>query len=652
MQIIPQQSQQIHLKHQQCLDAFWDGLCPDPQLDVDEWADKHRWLSERESPEHGQWRTSRVPYSRRPMKCLSPSHPAREVVLVWGAQLCKTEIGNNFTGHNIDYAPGPQLIVMPTVDTGKRYSRQRLSQMIANCPRLRDKVVESKSRDSGNTTLSKEFPGGIVVVAGANSAAGLRSMPCRYAMIDEYDAYPEDCEGEGDPGELIVARTSNFTRRKLLYASTPTFEGRSRIYQKFYEGTQEYFYVPCPHCKKKQILKFVNIKWLDDNNPDSAKYMCEHCAVLIEPLYKTWMLENGEWIPHNPAASGYTVSFQLSSLYSPKGWLSWADIVRRWVAAQKNPNKLRTFVNTVLAETWKEKGEAPEWKKLYDRRLPYKQNTIPDARILFLTAAVDVQGDRLEVEIVGWDKLKRSWSIDYRQIMGNPEDKTETGPWFEIDKLFNEKWIHPNGLAMGAVRIGIDESYKTQVVREYIRRKSPLVAMSMRGFDNSQILLGTPKLADVGAAGKKVKRGVKYWPVGTSLAKSELYGWLNQESPTQESGQDYPAGYCFFPEYREEYFKGITAEQIVVRIVKGYRRYMWEKTYERNEPLDLRNYNRAAAAAFGMDRFTDAKWAELEGAVAKVAKTGQNDGGPDSPAASGGIARRPGNFLKRNRDER
>lgn len=642
------QLQEVHPQHQKALNSFYLGLKPDPKTSVDDWADKNRWLSDRESPMPGQWRNARVPYLIKPMQCLSPKNRATEVVMMFGAQLGKSETGNNWIGHNIDCAPGPMLLVQPTVEIGKRYSRQRIAPMIEATPKLSLKVSESKSRDSGNNTLSKEFPGGVLIITGANSAAGLRSMPCRYLFMDEIDAYPEDVDGEGEPCSLAEARTRNYNlRKKILYTSTPTFEGRSRISNKFYEGDQNYYWVPCPDCNQKQILKFSNLKY-DGDRPENIrniKYVCDHCGVLIPEYKKTWMLDNGEWIAKNPAASGYCVSFHLSSLYSPVGWFSWEEIVRQWLQAQGNPNKLRVFINTVLAETWKEKGEAPDWKKLYDRRESYQTNTIPDKSIVFLTAGVDVQADRLECEIIGWNRYKQSWSIDYRQIYGDPEDLSETGPWNEISKILDEKWIHPNGIAMEIVRMGIDEAYKTHVVRAFVKSKSTIRVLSTRGSDSAHILIGHPKIVEVDNKGKTIKRGMKYWPLGSSIAKHEIYGWLNQEKPTVESGNPYPPGYCFFPEYDEEYFKQLTSEQIVVRIVKGYRRYMWEKTRDRNEVLDIRVIARAVASAYGMDRFKPEKWDELEEAVAIVAKTVQNTPG-DSPKP-GGATRRKSEFWKK-----
>ena len=185
--------------------AFLDGLRPDPLLLVSEWADRHRRLSQNGSPEPGQWRTSRTPYLREIMDCLSPSSPVQEVVFKAGAQLGKTEGGCCWIGYIIDYAPGPAMMVQPTVDLAKRWSRQRFDPMVYETPRLSSKVADPKSRDSGNTMLSKEFPGGILIMTGANSAVGLRSMPVRYLFLDEIDGYPQDIDEEGDPVELAVA---------------------------------------------------------------------------------------------------------------------------------------------------------------------------------------------------------------------------------------------------------------------------------------------------------------------------------------------------------------------------------------------------------------------------------------------------------------
>ena len=209
--------------------AWRDGLTPDPLLTVSEWADRYRVLSQRASSEPGRWRTERAPYLREIMDCLSPSSPFQRVVFMKGSQVGGSECGNNWIAYVIHQAPGPMMAVAPTVELAKRNSKQRLDPLIEESEVLRERVKERRSRDSSNTVLSKEFPGGVLILTGANSAVGLRSMPARYLFLDEVDGYPGDVEGEGDPILLAERRSATFQRRKILLVSTPKTKGLSRI---------------------------------------------------------------------------------------------------------------------------------------------------------------------------------------------------------------------------------------------------------------------------------------------------------------------------------------------------------------------------------------------------------------------------------------
>ncbi|TAN72324.1 MAG: hypothetical protein EPN20_03785 [Magnetospirillum sp.] len=215
--------------------AVWsDGLRPDPALTVSEWADRHRVLSSRASAEPGRYRTSRTPYMRDIMDALSPMSPVQRVVFMKAAQVGATEAGCCFIGFVIHHAPGPMLCVQPTVEMAKRASRQRIDPLIEESPAIRERVKPARSRDAGNTMLSKDFPGGTLVLTGANSAVGLRSMPARYLFLDEVDAYPASADEEGDPVGLAEARSLTFAhRRKVFLASTPTIRGLSRIEREY-----------------------------------------------------------------------------------------------------------------------------------------------------------------------------------------------------------------------------------------------------------------------------------------------------------------------------------------------------------------------------------------------------------------------------------
>jgi phage terminase large subunit GpA-like protein len=263
------------------------------------------------------------------------------------------------------------LVVQPTVEMGKRWSKGRLAPLIEDSICLRGKVKDPRSRDSGNTVQSKEFPGGQVVITGANSAVGLRSMPVRYLFLDEVDAYPPDADSEGDPLTLAIQRTSTFARKKIFIVSTPTIQGISRIEKEFNETDQRYFFVPCPHCGFFQVLKWENIKY--DSDPLQAAYVCEHCQKLIQNHHKTEMLRQGEWRATNQEKTGEkVVGFHISSLYSPVGWLSWGACAKNYEMAKDDEQLLKAWTNTTLGLSWAEKGEAPDWGILFDRRERYR----------------------------------------------------------------------------------------------------------------------------------------------------------------------------------------------------------------------------------------------------------------------------------------
>jgi phage terminase large subunit GpA-like protein len=408
------------------------GARPDPFLTISQWADKYRWLSQRASAEAGQWRTDRTPYLREIMDCLSPASHIERTVFMKGAQIGGTECGNNWIGYVIHQAPGPMMAVQPTVEMAKRNSKQRIDPLVEESDVLRKLVHDPRSRDSGNTVLSKEFPGGVLVMTGANSAVGLRSMAARYLFLDEIDGYPGDVDGEGDPINLALARTRTFSRRKVFLVSTPKITGMSRIEAAYEESDKRQYVVPCPVCREFQVLKFPQLRW-PKGEPEKAAYVCEHCGQQIQNHQKQWMLPRGQWRA-TAKGDGKTAGFHLSSLYSPVGWFSWGEAAKQFEQAQKNPSLLQVFVNTVLGDTWTLLGEAPDWKKLYDRREAFRIGLVPRGGI-FITAGADVQRDRIEVEVVAWGRGKESWSIDYRVFEG---DTSRGLVWEKLTGLLNE----------------------------------------------------------------------------------------------------------------------------------------------------------------------------------------------------------------------
>ncbi|WP_299365488.1 phage terminase large subunit family protein [uncultured Paracoccus sp.] len=605
------------------LRAWGNGLRPDPDLTVSQWADRHRMLSGRASAEPGRYRTTRTPYMREIMDLLSPGDPTQRVVFMKAAQVGATEAGNNWIGFAIHQAPGPMLAVQPTVELAKRNSRQRIDPLIDESPELRERVKPARSRDAGNTMLSKEFAGGILIMTGANSAVGLRSTPARYIFLDEVDAYPASADEEGDPVTLAEARSLTFAhRRKVLLVSTPTIRGLSRIEREYEASDQRRFFVPCPHCGAMQWLKFDRLRW-QKGKPETAEYHCEGCETAIAEHHKTAMLEGGEWRATATAADPTTVGYHLSALYSPIGWLSWQRIARSWEAAQGSDEAIKAFRNTILGETWVESGEAPDWQRLYDRREAWKPGTVP-AGGLFLTAGADVQKDRIEVDVWAWGRGLESWLVDHLVLEGGPGDPA---CWQQLTGLLDRTWVHAFGQRITLARLAIDSGYETSAVYAWSRHVGFAQAAPVKGvegFNRASPVTG-PTYVDATVAGKRLRRGARLWTVATSTFKAETYRFLRQERPAAEEraeGAVFPPGTIHLPDWADsEWLKQLTAEQLVtVRTRRGFARLEWQKLRERNEALDTRVYARAAAWILGADRWPEARWADLEAQLGVAAQ--------------------------------
>ena len=584
--------------------AFQAGLRPEPVLTVSEWADKNRYLPQVAAAEHGRWRTSRTPYLRKIMDSLSTHYTFKKVVVMKGAQLGLTEAGNNWIGYMIDNSPAPALMVQPTDEMVKRNSKMRIDTMIQASPNLSRKVSAAKSRNGENTITQKNFPGGILLMTGANSPVGLRSVPIRNLFLDEVDGYPGNLDGEGSPIALAMARTRTFAKRKVFIISTPTIADLSPIEDEFNQTDQNYYEVPCPHCGAYQRLLFDGLKYEEDK-PETTRYQCQHCGELIEERHKTAMLAAGKWIPAKPEqANADRIGFHISSLYSPFGWYSWAEAVADYMEALKKPEKMVTFTNTVLGETWAEESEAPAWENLYNRRENYAPNSVPDA-VCFLTAGVDVQKDRIELEIVGWGKDKQSYSVDYRTLEGAT---ALPDVWLELEKVLSETWTRSDGVEFAVRLMAVDSGYNTTEVYTFCRRFPVSRVIPIKGSDSLGIAIAPPKTIDVSSRGKRVGK-VKIWQIGVSFLKKELYGWLGIEKGEAE---DRPC-YCHFPQYGENYFRGLTAEDWIPA------KKQWKKRFERNEPLDCRVYARAAAVVVGLDRLKPEQIAAMVQAPLPVA---------------------------------
>ena len=491
--------------------------------------------------------------------------------------MAKTEVLLNVTGYLMHYEPSPIMAVQPTLDMAKAFSKDRIAPMIRDTHVLAERVKDVKSRDSGNTIFQKIFPGGHLTMVGANSPSSLASRPIRAVLGDEIDRFPVSAGTEGDPVSLVVKRTATFWNRIIVLVSTPTNKGASRIEAAYEEGDKRQRWCPCPECDEHQTLKWAQIRW-HDSNPETAEYVCEHCGSCWTDPQRIAATRAGEW--RASAEFTGTASFHVPGLLSPFTPMSQA--VREFLEARKDPALLKVWVNTYLGETWEETGEQLDSHELYDRREDYETRIPEDVTIL--TAGADVQDDRLEVEIVGWGDDYESWSIDYHVIYGDP---SAPEVWTELTRYLKQMFVHPIFGDTVIRRTCIDTGgHYTQQVYNYCRGKIPTILPIKGVGGEGKPLVGRPSRNNIGK--------VPLYPVGTNTAK-ELVMQRLRAKPDE-------AGRCHFPmHYDQEYFNQITAEKLVTRYHKGFKRTEYIKTRARNEVLDNRVYATAALETLNVD---------------------------------------------------
>lgn len=567
------------------MEAVRQAWRPPPKLTVSQWADLHRKLSPEASAEPGQWATDRAPFQRGLMDAVNdPS--ITEVWVMKSAQIGWTEVLNNIVGFYIDQDPAPMLLIQPTLEMGHAWSKDRLAPMLRDSPRLRDKVADPKSKDSGNTILHKTFTGGHLTIAGANSPAGLASRPIRIVLCDEVDRYPMSAGAEGDPVSLARKRTTTFWNRKLLAGSTPTIKGQSRIEAGFEQGDQRRFFVPCPHCDVMQTLRWANVMW-PDQQPEQAWYTCESCGSMITDTDKPSMLARGEWRATAVAQKTGVASFHVNELYSP--WVPFGQMAASFWEAKRLPETLRTWVNTSLGEPDELKGDTVDETGLLLRREHYPAE-VP-AGVVVLTCGVDVQDNRLELEVVGHGEGQETWSIAYKVIEGDPGQHPSHSPlWQQLDQFLTQDFEHELGFPMRISATCIDTGgHKTDMVYAFCKQRYARRVFAIKGVGGQ----GRPI---VSKPTRNNAAGVRLFAIGVDTAKERIYSRLKITEPG--------AGYCHFPADRDDaFFAMLTAEKMVIRYFKGQQIRKWEpkNPHQRNEALDCRVYAIAALEILGVD---------------------------------------------------
>lgn len=552
-----------------------DEVAAREPLTVTQWADAHRVLSSKASGEPGRYNSARTPYLREIMDCLSADSPVESIVIKKPAQGGATELGLNWIGYVMSECPAPMLVVVPTLELRKRWVRQRLDPMLEATPNLAAIFDARRMRDGGNSEDLKDFPGGLLILGGANSPASLSSMPIRFVLLDEVDRFPWEVGDEGDPLAIIDQRLKAFVRRKRLLISTPTRKGESRIDLEYAASDQRSLYVPCPHC-----ATYITLLW---KHPDGALgleeskitgrvwYMCRTCGAGIEEYQKAAMLAECRWIPKHPErkARGY----HWNGLYAPIGLgYTWREMLDHWHAAQQDTTKLKAFHNTELGEVFEEDGDGVASSDVLARA-----ETYPEALIFDLVAAfVDVQKDRLEFSVYGFKRHRKTdgkpaaeeaWALDHVVL---PGDTASAEVWDDLDAALTEQ---------GVQLAGIDAGYNTKHVLDFVASRSWCIAT--KGVAGE----GRPLVEDERKRRQRLRhrrrKGAPIEPLGVDNGKSMLYARLRREQPGP--------GYIHYPNtaaFDAEFFAQLTAEKLVTKLQRGRPYREWVKQRPRNEALD------------------------------------------------------------------
>lgn len=559
------------------------ALKPPPELTLSQWADEYRMLSAESSAEPGRWHTDKAPYQREIMDAIGDPH-VRKVIIMSAAQIGKTDAFIlNPLGYYMAYAPAPILVMQPTLDMGQTFSKDRLAPMLRDTPELRDKV-DVKSRYSGNTIMKKNFPGGHITIVGANSATGLASRPIKVLLADEVDRYPQSAGTEGDPLSLAQKRQTTFWDKKAVFVSTPVIKNHSRIETEFNQSTREEWNVPCPECGHYQPLVWANVIFDSQNPQGEVLYKCERCGCLSGEYKWKAASKAGKFVAENPQATAR--GFHLNTLAST--FCSWNEIVEKFLVAkeqldQGNPEGMKVWVNTELGETWEEPGEVVEDTELYNRREIYDAE-VPDG-VIVLTAGVDVQDDRFEVEVVGWGVGKENWGIRYQKIYG---DMLKDQVWQDLDNFLLTGWRKKDGTVLNILSACMDSGgHHVDQVYRFTKSRWERRIYAIKGKGGSD-------LPYIHKHTTNNRANAPLFILGVDAGKALLYQRLRHETKGPN--------YCHFPVneeagYDEQYFKGLTSEKMVVRFRKGRPVVVWElkdSKHKRNEPLDLRNYATAA----------------------------------------------------------
>jgi phage terminase large subunit GpA-like protein len=578
---------------------------PPPPIDYRAWAKANIAFSERESPERGPYNDDRFCEFNEILAALGPDDPCRTVTLAKSAQMGGTVVANIFVLGAMALVPGDILVVHPTDDNARRWSKMKLSPLLKSTTALA-RVFPQKSRDGSDSILFKERVDGrgAIQISGANSPASLSQVSMSRQVQDDLSKW--EMNSAGDPEKQADSRSRAFEFAKILKISTPLIMPGCRITRSFREGSQEKPYVPCPHaeCGEPQVLEWTNMLATIEKDPEDPHFTCIHCGAEIREHDMRTMKRRLEWRADNAKAKPFHRSFWIWSAYSVLQ--SWALIAREWLDAKGDPAKERVFYNDTIGLAYETSGEAPDWEKLRDRAAesPYPRGQIPAGGLL-LTIGVDCQIDYVQWQTVAWGRNGQRWIIDSGIFPGHI---AETKCQDALDALLKQTWPNAYGRRHAADMLGIDGNAWTEDVWSFVRRHSANRVIMLRGVGaDTAPLLARVKKEYATKGGRKLKYSRRFFNFATSVLKMALYRNLAKADPFERGFVGLPSG------LDDDFWRQLTAERRTPVQRKGFTVYKWTKDpNQANEGLDTHLQAEAAAIKLGVRGMMDAQWDRLE----------------------------------------
>lgn len=563
------------------------------------WANEHGWIARGSgASESGPYSTDRTPYMAEILDVICDEEH-QDVVFNKPAQVGFTEVLNQAVGYAMAYDPSGILVIQPSDKLAKAWMKERIDPLVAESPVLRGLVrSEGGRRTSDDTMERKVFRGGSLIAIGANAPNNLRSRAMRRVYADERSGWVLDARNQGDPWGLAAERTTTFWNAKRVQGSTPGELGTCPITEAIAESDRRRYHVACPACGHLEPFTWKDpdgtYRLVCDRDatgqliPETAQYLCRACGVLIPESEKLRMISparGARWIPDHPGRP--VVGFDINGLVSP--WRSWATIMRMWVEAQRDPEKLKVFVTHVLAEPYDANRERIEVHTLQARAEPLEQ--APEvAGVLGIT--VDTQKDRVETLTVAWAPKREAFVLAWDQFFGDPATDQ---PWEDALQHHREaSWGVPLEF------VGFDAQYlpeRAWAAAERWARQLRVRTFALRG-------MGGPGRKVIDQPTKATDRRKRHpWLVGTDTCK-DLLLTHGARVPVPPGG---PGALHFASTLDAAFYEQFTAESPVPVRYGGRIAMLWRKRDKlaANEGLDLMVYNLACLTAcltfFGLD---------------------------------------------------